>query len=58
MVYWIIFPQYQIFIAKINEKPYLLIIDNIYGYKFYAGLALGWAACTTIKKLKSMTTKG
>ncbi len=30
----------------------------IYGYKFYAGLALGWAACTTIKKLKSMTTKG
>jgi len=27
-----------------------------YGYKLYAGLALGWAACATIDKLKSMAT--
>ena len=28
-----------------------------YGYKLYAGLAIGWAACVTIKKLKEMSKK-
>ena len=25
-----------------------------YGYKLYAGVAIGWAACATIKELKKM----